>query len=202
YTTASNAGFITGLFVVFTPILTALVLRRAPSRGAVAGVLIATAGLFLLSDTGDGLRFGYGDLLVLGCALSFAIHITILGRYAPDLPAGPLTTVQLWVTATLAAWGSLVVETPTEVTTAEVWLPILLTAIYASAIGFFIQTRAQQSVSPTRTAVILVSEPAFAGLAGFMLLGERLTALGWGGAALILAGMLTAELTPSRAGEG
>jgi drug/metabolite transporter (DMT)-like permease len=202
HTTASNAGFITGLFVVFTPILTALLLRRLPSRGATIGVVVATAGVALLSFTERGFRLGYGELLVLGCAVSFAVHIVILGRFAPDLPSGPLTTIQLWVTAAFSAWASLWIETPVDIHGGDVWLPILLTAIYASAIGFFVQTRAQAVVPPTRTALILVSEPAFAGLFGFLLLGELLTAIGWMGAALILSGMVIAELAPAKAGEG
>ena len=201
-TQASNAGFITGLFVVFTPILTALVLRRLPSRGAVAGVALATIGLGLLSVTDSGFRFGSGEWLVLLCAVSFAVHIVILGRFAPDLPTGAMTTIQMWVTATLSAWFSLRIETPVAVAGRDVWLAIVLTAVYASAIAFFIQTRAQRYLSPTRTALILVSEPAFAGLFGFVLLGETLTVAGWSGAALILAGMLAAELAPRRAEEG
>jgi drug/metabolite transporter (DMT)-like permease len=202
YTQASNAGFITGLFVVFTPILTAVWLRRLPARAAVAGVVLATVGLALLSVSPAGFRFGYGDAVVLLCAVSFAVHIVLLGRFAPDLPTGPLTTIQLWVTATLSAWLSLSFETPVEVAGHDVWLAIVLTAVYASAIAFFIQTRAQRTLSPTRTALILVSEPAFAGLFGFVLLGETLTVVGWSGAALILAGMLAAELAPTRAREG
>ena len=202
YTQASNAGFITGLFVVFTPILTALLLRRLPARGALIGVALATIGLALLSVTESGFRFGYGDAIVLLCAVSFAVHIVILGRFAPDLPTGAMTTIQMWVTATLSAWVSLGAETPVAVAGRDVWLAIVLTAVYASAIAFFIQTRAQRYLSPTRTALILVSEPAFAGLFGFVLLGETLTVLGWSGAALILAGMLAAELVPARAEEG
>jgi drug/metabolite transporter (DMT)-like permease len=202
HTQASNAGFITGLFVVFTPILTALVLRRLPARGAVIGVVLATTGLGLLSVTDSGFRFGSGEWLVLLCAVSFAVHIVILGRFAPDLPTGAMTTVQMWVTATLSAWMSLSVETPVAVAGRDVWLAIVLTAVYASAIAFFIQTRAQRYLSPTRTALILVSEPAFAGLFGFVLLGETLTVAGWSGAALILAGMLAAELAPTRVEEG
>lgn len=202
YTTASNAGFITGLFVVFTPLLTAVILRRLPAGAAVGGVALATVGLTLLSFTPAGFRFGFGDALVLLCALSFAAHIVILGRYSSELPSGPLTVVQLWTTAALSAWASLFVETPVDIQTRDVWLAILLTALYASAIGFFVQTRAQQVVSPTRTALILVSEPAFAGLFGYLLLGERLTLAGWAGAALILGGMVAAELAPARADEG
>jgi drug/metabolite transporter (DMT)-like permease len=202
HTTASNAGFITGLFVVFTPMLTALLLKRLPSRRALVGVGLATAGLVLLGFRPRGFRFGYGEALVLLCAVSFAVHIVILGRFARDMPAGPLTTVQMWVTAALSAWASLFVETPVDVASRDVWLAIVLTAVYASAIAFFIQTRAQQVVSPTRTALILVSEPAFAGLFGFVLLGETLTIAGWLGAGLILSGMVNAELAPVRAEEG
>ena len=201
-TQASNAGFITGLFVVFTPILTAVVLRRPPSRGSMLGVTLATAGLFLLSFGPGGFVFGSGEALVLGAAVSFAVHIVVLGRFSAEIPTGALTVVQLWVTATLASVSMLAVETPAPIVTGSAWFAIGVTALFASAAAFFIQTLAQRSVSPTRTALILVSEPAFAGLFGFLLLGERLTAIGWTGAALILAGMITAELAPQRAREG
>jgi drug/metabolite transporter (DMT)-like permease len=78
------------------------------------------------------------------------------------------------------------------------WFAILVSALVSSALGFFVQTMAQRYLSPTRTALILVSEPAFAGLAGFLLLGEVLTGRGWTGAGLILAGMVVAELSPQR----
>ena len=202
YTTASNAGFITGLFAVFTPILTAVLLRRIPTRAVIGGVGLATAGLALLSNTPAGFRFAYGERIVLLCAVSFAAHIVILGRYSPEVPAGAIAAVQMWVVATLSAWASLTFETPTPVSTTSVWVALLVTGIVASAVGFFVQTVAQRHVSPTRTGLILVSEPAFAGLFGFLLLGESLTALGWAGAALILGGMVMAELGPARPDEG
>jgi drug/metabolite transporter (DMT)-like permease len=192
YTTASNAGFITGLSVVLTPLLAGLVLRQSPGRWPVAGALLAAVGLGLLSL--QALEVRRGDALVLGCAVAFATHILLLGRYAPQLSTYRLAVVQM-ATAGLCglAWagvaGDLVVPG-----SAEVWVALAITSVAASAAAFLIQTRAQREVSPTRTAVIFTMEPVFAGLFGFLLAGERLSGRGWLGAGLILAGMLVAEL--------
>jgi drug/metabolite transporter (DMT)-like permease len=157
-----------------------------------AGAVLAAAGLALLSL--QSLEVGQGDALVFGCAVAFAAHILLLGRYAPRYPSYPLAVVQLATIGLLAlAWagvaGDLVVPS-----TAEVWVALVITSVAASAGAFLIPTRAQRELSPTRTAVILTMEPVFAGLFGFLLAGERLTGRGWLGAGLILAGMLVAEL--------
>ena len=192
YTTASNAGFITGLSVVLTPLLAGLVLRQSPGRWPVAGALLAAVGLGLLSL--QTLEVRRGDALVLGCAVAFATHILLLGRYAPQLSTYRLAVVQM-ATAGLCglAWagvaGDLVVPG-----SAEVWVALAITSVAASAAAFLIQTRSQREVSPTRTAFIFTMEPVFAGLFGFLLAGERLSGRGWLGAGLILAGMLVAEL--------
>jgi drug/metabolite transporter (DMT)-like permease len=192
YTTASNAGFITGLSVVLTPLLGALVLRQAPGRWPVTGAAVAAVGLALLSL--QRLEVRQGDALVFGCAVAFATHILLLGRYAPRLSTYRLAVVQLGTAGLLAlVWaataGDLVVPS-----SAEVWVALAITSVVASAGAFLIQTRAQREVSPTRTAVIFTMEPVFAGLFGFLLAGERLSGRGWLGAGLILAGMLIAEL--------
>ena len=192
YTTASNAGFITGLSVVLTPLLAGLVLRQPPGRWPVAGALLAAVGLGLLSL--QALEVRRGDALVLGCAVAFATHILLLGRYAPRLSSYRLAIVQM-VTAGVAGlvWagvaGDLVVPG-----SADVWVALAITSVAASAAAFLIQTRAQREVSPTRTAIIFTMEPVFAGLFGFLLAGERLSARGWLGAGLIRAGMLIAEV--------
>jgi drug/metabolite transporter (DMT)-like permease len=197
YTEATNAGFVTGLFVVFTPLLAAVVLRRAPGRGALLGVALATAGLFLLSAT-EGFRPRAGDLIVLGAAASFAVHFVLLGRYSPAYPPTGLTAVQMVSAAAIALVASVASEDLVVPAGGYLWFAILVSALVSSALGFFVQTMAQRYLSPTRTALILVSEPAFAGLAGFLLLGEVLTGRGWTGAGLILAGMVVAELSPQR----
>jgi drug/metabolite transporter (DMT)-like permease len=201
YTSASNAGFITGLAVVLTPLLAALLLRERPGRWPATGAVLAAAGLALLSL--DRLEVRRGDALVLGCAFAFAIHILLLGRYSPRHDAYPLAVVQLVTVGLLAlGWASAAgdLQAPDS---AQVWVALAVTAVLASAGGFLIQTRAQRDVPPTRTAIILTMEPVFAGLFGFLLAGDRLAARGWLGAACIVTGMLVAELgrppgTPSR----
>jgi drug/metabolite transporter (DMT)-like permease len=192
YTTASNAGFITGLSVVLTPLFAGLVLRQPPGRWPVLGACLAAGGLGLLSL--QRLEVRRGDALVLGCAVAFAAHILLLGRSAPRFSTYRLAVVQL-ATAGLAAlaWAGLAGDLVVPAS-AEVWVALAVTSVAASAGAFLIQTRAQREVSPTRTAVILTMEPVFAGLFGFLLAGERLSGRGWLGAGLILAGMLVAEL--------
>jgi drug/metabolite transporter (DMT)-like permease len=192
-TTSSNAGFITGLFVVITPLLGALVLRERIGGVAWAAAGVSAAGLYLLSGTQG---FNTGDGLVLLCAVSFSCHILATGRAAVKHDAGALLVVQLalcgvFCTAVAGAGGQL--EVPRG---GDVWLALAVTAFVASAVGFFVQTYAQKHASPERTALILASEPAFAGLFGYLLNDERLSALAWSGALLIMVAIVAVELLP------
>jgi drug/metabolite transporter (DMT)-like permease len=192
YTSASSAGFITGLAVVLTPLLGALVLRQRPGRWPATGALLAAAGLALL--TLERFEVHRGDLLVLGCAFAFATHILLLGRYSPRHASYQLAVVQLATVGVLAlAWAGAAGDLRLP-GSAQVWFALAVTAVLASAGGFLVQTRAQRDVSPTRTAIIFTMEPVFAALFAFWLAGERLAARGWLGAACIVAGMLVAEL--------
>jgi drug/metabolite transporter (DMT)-like permease len=201
YTRASNAAFVTGLFVVIAPVLSSLLLRRRPSTGSIVGVALAVVGLALLSLK-PGVGIPYGDAVVLGASFSFSFHIIVLARYSPEFSPAGLTVVQCWVAAIAAAILSLTTESVVAPTHPDVVWGVIITGLFASALGFSIQTFAQRYVSPTRTAVILVTEPAFAGLFGVALLGESLAVRGWIGAGMILAGMLVSELTPQRGAEG
>jgi drug/metabolite transporter (DMT)-like permease len=194
-TTASNAGFITGMFVVLTPLFGAIFLghRAGPVAWASAGV--ATFGLYLLSGASGTIRI-LGDGLVLLCACSFAGHILVTDRGVARHHAGALLAVQLGVCgiftlAVAGVGGQLEVPRGTVV-----WSALLVTSLFASALGFFVQTYAQKHAPPARTALILASEPAFAGLFAFLLAGERLSLLGWVGAGLILAAIVATELVP------
>jgi drug/metabolite transporter (DMT)-like permease len=193
-TTASNTGFITGLFVVFTPLLGALVLRdRVPGIGwAAAGV--SALGLFLLSGAGElNLR---GDGLVLLCAFAFSAHILATGRAVEKHDVGALLAVQLGVAGVFCTGAAAVLGDLEKPEGATVWSALIVTALVASALGFFVQTFAQQHAPPARTALILASEPAFAGLFGWLLADERLGAVEWTGAALIMTAIVVVELYP------
>ena len=193
HTTASNAGFITGLFVVFTPLLAALFLREriGPLAWSAAGV--SAVGLYLLSGGGSP---NTGDVLVLGCALAFAAHILATARAVALYDTGALLAVQLALCGVVCVIGAGVtgdIEVPSD---GSVWVALAVTAFVASAFGFFIQTWAQRHTTPARTALILASEPAFAGLGGYLFADERLTAIAWLGAALIMTAILVVELVP------
>ena len=193
-TTASNAGFITGLMVVFTPLLGAVLLSQQVGRLAWTAAAVSALGLYLLSGSA-GLN-ARGDGLVLLCALAFAAHILVTDRAVREHDVGALLVVQLGMTGLFclvvaALLGQL--ELPRAAT---VWSALIVTSLIASALGFFVQTYAQQHAPPARTALILASEPAFAGLFGYLLAGDRLGWLGWFGAALIMSAIVAVELAP------
>ncbi len=192
HTRASNTGFITGLFVVLTPVLGALVLRERVGPPAWLPAGVAALGLYLLSGT-NGLH--EGDALALICAVSLAAHILatsrgVRGHHLGALLAVQLGTVGLTCLVAGAAAGDL--EVPRGGT---VWSALVVTVLIASALGFFVQSYAQQHASPARTALILTSEPAFAGLFGY-LHGDRLTPLNWFGAGLIMVAIIGVEVFP------
>jgi drug/metabolite transporter (DMT)-like permease len=193
HTSASNTGFITGLFVVITPLLAAALLRERIGRLGWTAAAVSALGLYLLSGT-HGLN--WGDGLALLCAVAFSGHILVTARAARRYDAGGLLVVQLAVCGAFclvvgAAAGDL--ETPRGAT---VWSALAVTAVVASALGFFVQTYAQRHAPPARTALILASEPAFAGLFGYVLAGDRLSAVAWTGAALIMAAIVAVEVVP------
>jgi drug/metabolite transporter (DMT)-like permease len=193
-TTASNAGFITGLFVVITPVAAAVVLGDRIPGVAWAAALVSALGLYLLSGAaGLNLR---GDGLELLCAVAFAGHILATARAASIHQVGALLAVQLLVCAIFCLAAAAVLGQLEAPRGATVWSALLVTSIVASALGFFVQTYAQIHTSSARTALILASEPAFAGLFGYALAGDRLTALGWLGAALIMAAIVAMEIVP------
>jgi drug/metabolite transporter (DMT)-like permease len=190
-TTPSSAGFITGLYVVITPLVALLLFRERIGRAVWVGVALATVGFAMLSGIHAG--SAVGDLLVLGCAIAFGFQIPLTGRFAPHYDPLALTLVQMLTAfagfaVVAAAVGQ--IEIPRGWT---VWAALLVTGIFASALAYLIQTWAQRSISAARTALIYAMEPVFAGLFGYLLAGDRLGSLGWAGCAVILAGIVVSE---------
>lgn len=199
-TEAAKAGFITGLSVVLVPVFLALLWRRRPTAQAVAGTALATLGLGLLTLNAD-LAINRGDLLVLGCAVCFAGHITALGALSPGRDPRLLTLVQVATVAALSA-GLVLLRGPFPAVPQGVWGAALFTALAGTALAFFVQTAAQQFTTAAHTALIFAAEPVFAALFGLLVAGERLTPRGWFGCAVILAGVILGALAQAtRPGE-
>ena len=189
-TSPGNAGLITGLFVFFTPLLDRAFGAPLSARNLV-GAAVALVGIALLAGRPGGI--GLGDLLVLGCAFAFAVHIVLLGRWAPPAPAAQLAMVQLAVAAVAftvpgVALGQL--HAPPR----SVWPALAITGVFASALAFFIQTWAQAHLAPSRVALIRASEPAWALLFAIVLAGQRFGAQQALGAALVLFAVIGHEV--------
>jgi len=195
HTSASNAGFITGLFVVLTPLLGALVLGIRPAAAAWAAAVLSALGLLLLSGMGGDLRLD-GDGVVFLCAVAFAAHILVTGRAVARHHVGALVAVQLGVCGLFCLSFAAVAGDLDPPRGATLWSALAVTAVVASALGFLVQSYAQQHAPPVRTALILAAEPAFAGLFGYLLGSDHLSALAWTGAALILAAIVLVDVVP------
>jgi drug/metabolite transporter (DMT)-like permease len=193
HTPASVSGFVTGLFVVFTPLCSAVLLRRRVEGATWLGVALATAGLALLSLHGVALGAGAGVTLL--CAVAFALHIVGLGEWSSSYDAAGLAVVQLATVAVLSI-ASAAPSSLAPPPDAGVWGAVLLTAVAATAVAFFVQTWAQSILAPTRAAVVMTMEPVFAGLFGVTVGGDALGPRVVVGALLVLAAMYVVELGP------
>jgi drug/metabolite transporter (DMT)-like permease len=185
-TTVSNTGFITGLYVVFTPVVAAVILRKNITLVEWFAVLVATIGLALLSF--NGVKFGVGEFLVLISALLFAFHIVGLGEWSKGLDTYALTVIQLGTCAVvtfLASFKSGFKAPPDS----GVWWSIIYTAIFATALAFIVQTWAQSFIAPSTVGVILAAEVVFAAAFGIWLLNEPVTLRIALGGLLVLASM-------------
>jgi drug/metabolite transporter (DMT)-like permease len=202
-TTPSKAAFITGSSVVLVPLLHGLLWRKRIGAWIWMGVVAALAGLYLLTVPPSGLgHLDRGDAIVGGCAVMFALHILFVGHFSPKHSAGALSAHQITMTAVLSVLAVPVVgfthwEPPRFHPASELLLAIIITAAFATALAFSAQVWAQQHTTPTHTAILFSLEPVFAAVASYIALGERLSHRAFAGAALILAGILIAELLGS-----
>ena len=190
-TTVTSTGFITGLYVLFTPLLGLALFRTPIPRSLWAGVALALVGLALLAGVPQG--SGRGDLLVLVSAFVQAVHIVMVERYANRFDVFALTFVQVAAAAVAFGAVSLAFEEPTVPRGWTVWSALIVTGLFAVAFAYVVQVWAQRRVSATRIAIVFSLETVFAGLFGYLLAGDRLGALGFAGCAAIFAGIVVAE---------
>lgn len=192
YTTAGNAGFITGLYVVMVPMI-GLIWRHRPGAGTWIGTVLAASGLYLLSVT-DSFELAPGDSLVLMSAVMWAIHVLIIGWLSPRKDPLVLACSQFAVCSVLSLIVAVAIETITLEGLSNATVPILYGGVLSVGLAYTLQVVAQRNAPPAHAAVILSLEGAFAALGGRLLLAEYLTARGCTGCALMLAGMLLSQL--------
>jgi drug/metabolite transporter (DMT)-like permease len=217
-TTPSKSAFLTGLVVVIVPLLSAIpgvapAAALKPSLDTWFGTLMAFAGLLLLTTPAAGVPIGagtaifsglgLGELLSLGCAIAFAAHLLMLARAAPLVSARRLGTLQIGFAALVMLLTLPLGGRPAFHSVAILWIALGVTALFATAAAFTIQSWAQQHLPASHTALLFTLEPVFAWVTSLLFFGERLGTRAMLGAGLILAGILLAELRPtSRPGAG
>ncbi len=197
YTTPSKSAFITALSIVAVPILVWLVHKGVPRPAELAGVVLSVVGLGLMTLEPGNLSVNRGDVLTAFCALGFGFHIIVLAHYAPKVSVELLSLGQIATTALVSLASFWWAETPRVAWTPGLLAALVVTGLFATALAFTVQTWAQRHTTPTRTALILALEPVFALAASLAVGAERLSGRVAGGGALILAGVLLAELKPA-----
>ena len=193
-TTPSKSAFITGLSIPMVPLLGSLVYRIRPRFLEVAGVLIASFGMALMTLPPGRFEISRGDFLTLLCALTFALHIVITGHFAPLHGFAPLAVTQTVVAAALGVGSFWFAEPVRFHLTPAVAGAVVATGLLATAVAFTTMAWAQQYTSPTRTALIFALEPVVAWFTSYLLTGEVLSGRAKMGAGLILGGILLVEL--------
>jgi drug/metabolite transporter (DMT)-like permease len=195
-TSVSSTGFITGMYVVLTPLLALALFRARIGVAAWCGALLATIGLALLAGVHGGSPLG--DLLVLAGAAVYSLQIVLMERYAPRYDALAFTLVEM-LTAFVGLLTVAVAAGQLSVPHGwTVWAALLVTGVFASALAFLAQTWAQRRATATQTALAFSLEPVWAAFFGFTLAGDRLGATGWIGCVVIMTGIVIAE--PATAG--
>jgi drug/metabolite transporter (DMT)-like permease len=197
-TTPSKSAFLTGFYIPLTPLLGSFVFKRGSHWREVLGVAIAFAGTVLLAMPEGSLAVGMGELLTIGCAVAFALHILTLGHFSGMIQYESLSFLQV-AAAAMYAWGGFWWLEAVHLTwSGAVLLALVVGGVFSTAIAFTVQSWAQQYTTPTRTALIFSLEPVFAWVTAFAMAGELLSGRATAGALLILAGIVLVEMKPGR----
>ena len=196
-TSSANAGFLTGLGVVWVPLMAGPFLKKPAALGSKIGVGLALTGLFLLTWHTPW-SINIGDLLVVICSFFVALHILGLDVFTKGYDGRALTFVQIATMAVFGCVGSLMFEPVSwpQQWTGSLIFAFIITSVFATAYAFWAMTTFQNRTTPTRAALIYTLEPVFAAIFSIWLAGDRLTSIGWCGGGLIVIGMIVAETWP------
>lgn len=195
-TTVTNAGFLTGLYVLFVPVICRLIYRQTLSGYVFPAAALSVAGVYLLSGGGP-MSFSSGDGLVLLCAVGFAIQVALIGKIMAAVKAPfRICFLQYAVTAFVAFIGAMIYEHPNMDDILKAWIPILYGGAISGGIAYTLQVVAQQYTPASDSAVILSGESVFAAITAAIMNGERLSPAGTGGCLLIILAILMVEFGP------
>jgi drug/metabolite transporter (DMT)-like permease len=193
YTTVNNSAFITGFSVILVPILSALFFKKKIEANAFVGTLLAMTGLSLLTLT-DSFALNIGDILTFVSTFAFAMHIITVGIYTQKSDSILLGVIQIGAVGFWSLIATFIFEQPIIPTGIGTWTNLIILAVLCTSGAFIVQSVAQQYTSATHTAIIYTGEPVFAAIFAYFMVGEVLSLRGMLGAAMIVAGMLVAEL--------
>ncbi len=192
YTTAAKAGFITALYIILVPIL-GIFMKKRPSALVWLSVFLAAAGMYLLCIT-EGFVIGFGDIMMLLCALAFSFHIIAIDYFSPKVDGVRLSMIQFFVCSILCAFPMFFSEKPTVSAVMDAWLPILYAGMLSCGVAYTLQIIGQKNMNPTVASLILSLESVFSCLAGWLILNEALSPRELSGCALFFVSILLAQL--------
>jgi len=196
-TTAGKAGFITGLYVIIVPII-GIFKKQHAGKALWVGALLALSGMYFLSITGN-FELSKGDFLVFLSAFLWAAHVQVIDHFSGRVDVIKLAVLQFAICSVASIFVAVLTESITLSSILQAWIPILYGGILSVGIAYTLQVVAQQKANPSHAAIILSLETVFAAIGGWLILDERLSARALAGCALMLAGMLIAQLYKSKA---
>lgn len=201
YTTAGKAGFITTLYVVIVPIISVLLRKRVRPIMWLC-VVLGAVGLYLLCMTDDSFKLAFGDMLVLLCAVAFAVHIMVVDHFAAKLDGTKLSCIQFLTSGILGLVGMAIFESPDINAILDCWLPILYAGVLSCGLGYTFQVIAQKYAEPTVASLLMSLESVFAVISGAILLHETMSMRELTGCAVIFAAVIISQLPEKKKKEG
>ena len=192
FTTVGKAGFITAMYIVIVPLLGIFIGKKV--RPLIIGcVAIAVVGFYFLCMT-ESLRLGLGDFLVLLCAIAFSIHILVIDHFSPKVDGVKMSAIQFLTAAIISAIPTLLWEQPVFTEILQAWQPVLYAGVMSCGVAYTLQIIAQKNADPTVASLLLSLESVFSVLAGWVLLGQRLSFKELFGCVLIFCAIILAQL--------
>lgn len=192
YTTVGKAGFITAMYIIIVPVM-GIFLKKTVGTKVWISVVLGVIGLYLLCIT-EGFSLGFGDILVLLCAICFAVHILIIDYFSPKVDGVRMSCIQFFTCGILSGIGMLLFEEPSIGAICQAWLPILYAGALSCGVAYTLQIIGQRDTDPTVASLILSLESVISVLAGWVLLGQKLSVRELSGCVLMFAAIILAQL--------